>query len=659
MGGTGLYSVKVTPTKNDDTQSGAAAGQVITVTTGGLGTSDAFKGGYVTNVTETETRAIVSHTDTTITLEGDLTNWTDTDDLDIYDAWDTIQGAHDQLVTDQSTDDYTARQELRLYAGTYSENVTINVEMRPTGKHELMIRANTGDSVTVAGGAGHCFQGVCYGRVCVEDITFTTDTGAYRGIYATTANKASGLEVRRCTFNCGRGIEGAYTAAPTIIEDCVFTTSEHYGCYSVASGMIVRRCTFTGGTQGVAARRNTSIEGCTFDGCGKGVYVVSNDNAVGSVSVVNCTFYNCTTADIYAEYTESGTQRSLGYLRALNNIHHTSAYAYWIMSGCTLDHVDRNCIYNATKVARVDETDYTTLANWQAWADDQGSSPDANSTTADPLLADPGNGDFTPGVADPVDLAGRGAGVTHDVNGNPYDPAFPTMGAVSLGVLSAPNAPGISGATASGKTVTVTVTGSSGIPYRARLVKDGVEVDEQGRTGPGDITLTAADYGTHSVAAWGSNIVGRSEPSLPSDVLVLPSGQGEWKALVSKVSARFNTQVATPLSLPTFHDNADVEDKPSDARWCRFSVRPGIDRQIALGASKRFRTPGVAIAQLFAPINKGDATLYEVADAIKTAFRAVTADGVHYQVPYTQVVGKVSGQWQINVVCPFDADATE
>jgi len=35
---------EVTPAHNDDTQSGAPAGQVVTLVTGGLGTADAWKG---------------------------------------------------------------------------------------------------------------------------------------------------------------------------------------------------------------------------------------------------------------------------------------------------------------------------------------------------------------------------------------------------------------------------------------------------------------------------------------------------------------------------------------------------------------------------------------------------------------------------------------
>lgn len=87
-----------TPTKSD-VQSGAPAGQVVTLVTGGLGTDDAYVGGFAVNVTRDEVRAIASHTDGTATLTGSLASWLDTDVLFFYgnpvvgDILDAIVGA--------------------------------------------------------------------------------------------------------------------------------------------------------------------------------------------------------------------------------------------------------------------------------------------------------------------------------------------------------------------------------------------------------------------------------------------------------------------------------------------------------------------------------------------------------------------------------------
>jgi hypothetical protein len=293
--GTGLYFTKASPTKIDDVQDGAPSGQVITLTTGGLGSADAFKGGYVKNTgilsatddqptatgaaapaghawdasvssggawlaadddaatswlgswtgpewwryippssktygkvsiqaktvivaarlpkdfkaqgwngstwidlltvtgetgwsagekrsweftsnidsysqyrlyitanngdsfieigevewfaTTEELRAIVSHTDDTVTLEGSLTNWTDTDTLEVYDAWSTIQAALDQVFTDQGATTFTVTQLIRIFAGTYDENVTPNASLDPDEQNgfQLVIEGDPAD----------------------------------------------------------------------------------------------------------------------------------------------------------------------------------------------------------------------------------------------------------------------------------------------------------------------------------------------------------------------------------------------------------------------------------------------------------------------------------------------------------------------------------
>ncbi|NIV36281.1 MAG: hypothetical protein GWN58_44590, partial [Anaerolineae bacterium] len=83
------------------------------------------------------------------TLEGDISSWQSGDDLDIYNGWDSVQGPCDQLNTDQGTATFTAEQEVRCYAGTYTENVTIPNTLDTTNAFKLVLAANSGDSVTI------------------------------------------------------------------------------------------------------------------------------------------------------------------------------------------------------------------------------------------------------------------------------------------------------------------------------------------------------------------------------------------------------------------------------------------------------------------------------------------------------------------------------
>jgi hypothetical protein len=114
--------------------------------------------------------------------------------------------------------------------------------------------------------------------------------------------------------------------------------------------------------------------------------------------------------------------------------------------------------------------------------------------------------------------------------------------------------------------------------------------------------------------------------------------------------------VTIKSTLPTQYDNDGSFERPESAPWCRFTILQGDTAQVTAGGSKRFRQPGVAIAQVFVPAGEGDKRALELADAIKLAFRSVTAAGVIYRSPSVQNMGRRDGEWQVNVSCPFFAD---
>jgi hypothetical protein len=120
----------------------------------------------------------------------------------------------------------------------------------------------------------------------------------------------------------------------------------------------------------------------------------------------------------------------------------------------------------------------------------------------------------------------------------------------------------------------------------------------------------------------------------------------------SVARARFNTLVASPLSLPVAWDNAPF-DEPDDALWARVAVRLGSPFR---PTSDRYRQPGQLIASIYAPLEGGDQASWETADVVVAAFRAVTASGVKFLVPRATSVGRSGRWWQTNVACPFRAD---
>ena len=122
------------------------------------------------------------------------------------------------------------------------------------------------------------------------------------------------------------------------------------------------------------------------------------------------------------------------------------------------------------------------------------------------------------------------------------------------------------------------------------------------------------------------------------------------------VTEALGDTVTIKSALPTQYDNDDSFTKPESAPWCRFTVLQGETAQVTAGGFKRFRQPGVAIAQIFVPVGEGGARALQIADQVKLAFRSVTAAGVIYKSPSAENMGRRGGEWQVNVNCPFFAD---
>lgn len=128
-------------------------------------------------------------------------------------------------------------------------------------------------------------------------------------------------------------------------------------------------------------------------------------------------------------------------------------------------------------------------------------------------------------------------------------------------------------------------------------------------------------------------------------------------ALFNAIRSRFETEITDSLSIATQFDNAAFPKPGVTTNWIRFTIKLAGSDQKSMGAStNRFRTIGVAIAQVFVPLYKGDDAALSIADSIRTAFQAVTDTGVKFETPSVDPVGSNGGYWQVNVRCPFYAD---
>lgn len=447
MGGTRLYAVKATPTHHDDAQSGAPVGQVIALVTGGLGVTGAWAGGYVVNATRSELRSIVSHIDAEITLEGALTNWVSTDDLDIYDAWDTVQGACDQLSVDQGTTKFTACQYIRIYTGTYTENVVMPstlVQDLDTGAMPIIEGDPAADRSAVilapVGGVSVLTLTMVYaGTVLVRHLTIA-------GTPTSTSITATFTQMFLSDLSITAPANGAvYTGAMISARDCEIVIPNGSFGLRGGIGVFAERCDIEIQTGGVASYAyalwggHVVAHACVIYG-----YAGSDRVAITAAHCVidNCVFYRC--GRIIGTYYRNNPGRFL--------------FRNCIVAACTQllmfnpdpeetaarygPHVTlrSNCYYGYTTFAHTGAGGALTYAQFCAYAHVD-AHDDLDAT--DPLLADPAAGDFSLQLNSPCRHAGAGTGVVDGINGVEFDPHRPDVGCWSSGFVGGRAAGGV------------------------------------------------------------------------------------------------------------------------------------------------------------------------------------------------------------------------
>jgi len=132
--------------------------------------------------------------------------------------------------------------------------------------------------------------------------------------------------------------------------------------------------------------------------------------------------------------------------------------------------------------------------------------------------------------------------------------------------------------------------------------------------------------------------------------------------MVKAINSRFYNQVESVVSAfigKVFYDGVEFDSIPKNSVYVRFTVLPGRTEQVSLGENKRFRTIGIAIAQIFAPLGTNPNTVWGYTDSIKTAFRSTDADGVVYRTPYVSNLNREDAYFRLNVTIPFYADDVE
>jgi hypothetical protein len=131
----------------------------------------------------------------------------------------------------------------------------------------------------------------------------------------------------------------------------------------------------------------------------------------------------------------------------------------------------------------------------------------------------------------------------------------------------------------------------------------------------------------------------------------IPDREASHNAIRSRFNSLFGGSGSVSTNTVIF-DN-DPTDPPQDTQFMTMSVREASIDLIGAGVYSQARTPGVAIVVIYSPLGVGTATALNLADDIVGKFRNVTDNGVIFETPYLQTIGRRGQWWQTNVNIRF------
>ena len=128
---------------------------------------------------------------------------------------------------------------------------------------------------------------------------------------------------------------------------------------------------------------------------------------------------------------------------------------------------------------------------------------------------------------------------------------------------------------------------------------------------------------------------------------------------INAVVKRFHEEVEMGSTLDlrgrVSYDNAPFAQP--DTEWVRWTIITGDSVRTEIGTTTTLRTIGVGIASIFVPREIGMRRALEVADVVRDAFDPrETVEGVSYDSPSMENLGRDGEFWSVNVRCPFSID---
>ncbi|GAG50577.1 unnamed protein product, partial [marine sediment metagenome] len=205
---------------------------------------------------------------------------------------------------DQGAAAFTASQYIRVYAGTYDENVVPNSSLTPNLTHGYLLviegdPADDRENIKIDPAAGHGISAGC-DQILVRHL-WVDVTGSSYCLYSNTLCHVS--EVLDCKLTAVASTGAVRCEYGVRIEGCEITLSgDGRAVYSSYSGYTIKACKITGPGKATstmpAIQVNAdktpplmTIEGTVISGFECGMYVI--DNRTNGVRVLNTTFHDC------------------------------------------------------------------------------------------------------------------------------------------------------------------------------------------------------------------------------------------------------------------------------------------------------------------------------------------------------------------------------
>lgn len=126
----------------------------------------------------------------------------------------------------------------------------------------------------------------------------------------------------------------------------------------------------------------------------------------------------------------------------------------------------------------------------------------------------------------------------------------------------------------------------------------------------------------------------------------------------TSIYQELRTKYLSGVSIPTEYPNEEFTRPAPAAIWGRFTIIKGETVQMDIGAPiKTFRTPGILIIQLFAPLDAGSIGILNEGDSVASLFRNWCGQTIRCRAATVEEIGNDNlGWYQVNVTIPFHTD---